>query len=276
MFDIGFQELVLIGLIGLVVVGPARLPKLARTVGLYINKMRRFVTDVRTDVERELHAEELRQSLTGNGEFDELKNVVKEARAGLDDVRSSVNETRDELSQATSTPADWSNPEAAPDSVASENPDSVASQDDGSGQSADAALPGRSVPDDGAPADGAPSDDRGAASSEAAVDASLAANASDEDAGSSQTTAQTTRDEPEPHDDVTTLNPRLPVGPADSKASTPVGPGVKSASGAASDGSVSRPDAPVPVTVAEDDDDEEPTVFNPALASKREARGKPD
>ena len=122
MFDIGFQEVVLIGLIGLVVVGPARLPKLAKTVGLYVNKMRRFVTDVRTDVERELHAEDLRQSLSGNGEFDELKNAMSEARAGLDDVRSTVDSTREELSEATSTPTDWSNPGLTSSSDAEPSP----------------------------------------------------------------------------------------------------------------------------------------------------------
>ena len=122
MFDIGFQEVVLIGLIGLVVVGPARLPKLAKTVGLYVNKMRRFVTDVRTDVERELHAEDLRQSLSGNGEFDELKNAMSEARAGLDDVRSTVDSTREELSEATSTPTDWSNPDLTSSSDAEPSP----------------------------------------------------------------------------------------------------------------------------------------------------------
>jgi sec-independent protein translocase protein TatB len=114
MFDIGFQEIVLIGLIGLVVVGPARLPKLAKTVGLYVNKMRRFVTDVRSDVERELHAEDLRQSLGSNSEFGELKNVMNEARAGLDEVRSTVADTREEFAAATSTPADWSNPDVEP------------------------------------------------------------------------------------------------------------------------------------------------------------------
>lgn len=264
MFDIGFQELVLIGLIGLVVVGPARLPKLARTVGLYVNKMRRFVTDVRTDVERELHAEELRQSLSGNGEFDELKNVVKEARAGLDDVRASVGETRDELTAATSTPTDWSNPDAVPDNTLPDSggPDNAGLDNEVSAPTADTTPP-----------DGTEQADKSvAASSASALEASLAENVTTTDEVGSQTAAHNTPDEPD--DDVTTLNPRSQDEFTAQHGSAPAAPEAKTTSGAASDGSVSRLNAPEPASV--DHDEEEPTVFNSALASKREAGSKPD
>ena len=100
MFDVGFQELTLIGIIGLIVIGPQRLPKVARTIGLYVGKLRRFVTDVRTDVERELKAEDLKSTFTdatGLSDFDDVKNIVEETSEEMRKVRESYDATRDEL-----------------------------------------------------------------------------------------------------------------------------------------------------------------------------------
>ncbi len=54
MFDIGFWELVLIGVVALLVVGPERLPKLARTAGLWIGRGRRMLSSVKAEIDREL------------------------------------------------------------------------------------------------------------------------------------------------------------------------------------------------------------------------------
>ena len=59
MFDIGFSELVAIGLIALIVLGPKRLPEVARTAGRWMGQLRRFVADVKQDLDREMHTEEL-------------------------------------------------------------------------------------------------------------------------------------------------------------------------------------------------------------------------
>lgn len=61
MFDIGFSELVVIALVGLIVIGPERLPKVARTVGALLGRLQRYVSDVKTDINRELQLEELRK-----------------------------------------------------------------------------------------------------------------------------------------------------------------------------------------------------------------------
>lgn len=61
MFDIGFSELLLIGIITLIVVGPERLPKVARTLGLLFGRVQRYVSEVKTDISRELKLEELRK-----------------------------------------------------------------------------------------------------------------------------------------------------------------------------------------------------------------------
>jgi sec-independent protein translocase protein TatB len=61
MFDIGFSELLLIGIVTLIVVGPERLPKVARTLGHLFGRVQRYVAEVKTDINRELKLEELRK-----------------------------------------------------------------------------------------------------------------------------------------------------------------------------------------------------------------------
>ena len=63
MFDMGFTELMLIGIVALVVIGPERLPGVARTAGKYFGRLKRFMTTVKADVEQELRADELRSIL---------------------------------------------------------------------------------------------------------------------------------------------------------------------------------------------------------------------
>ena len=60
MFDIGFWELCLIGVVALVVLGPEKLPRAARTAGLWMGKARRAIADVQAEVQRELDLEDLR------------------------------------------------------------------------------------------------------------------------------------------------------------------------------------------------------------------------
>ncbi|TAK85967.1 MAG: Sec-independent protein translocase subunit TatB [Betaproteobacteria bacterium] len=61
MFDIGFSELLVIGIIALVVIGPERLPRVARTIGHLAGRLQRYVTDVKADINREIELEELRK-----------------------------------------------------------------------------------------------------------------------------------------------------------------------------------------------------------------------
>ncbi|MEM7406626.1 MAG: Sec-independent protein translocase protein TatB [Pseudomonadota bacterium] len=99
MFDVGLQELFLIGLIGLVVIGPKRLPKLARTLGVYVGKMRRFVTDVRSDVERELRAEELRQNFDVGDEIEDVKRAMESATSEFTAAHDVVQEVQQEIAE---------------------------------------------------------------------------------------------------------------------------------------------------------------------------------
>lgn len=61
MFDIGFSELLVIGIVALVVIGPERLPKVARTVGTWLGKLNRYAAQVKEDVNREMRLEELKK-----------------------------------------------------------------------------------------------------------------------------------------------------------------------------------------------------------------------
>ena len=61
MFDVGFSELIVIGIVALVVIGPERLPKVARTAGHLLGRLQRYVNDVKADINREMQLDELRK-----------------------------------------------------------------------------------------------------------------------------------------------------------------------------------------------------------------------
>ncbi len=107
MFDMGFTELMLIGIVALVVIGPERLPSVARSAGKYVGRLKRFMTTVKADVEQELRADELRQILSDQQkELDSLKDSITEAGRGfekdlgLDEVGAS--ETVEEMTASAS------------------------------------------------------------------------------------------------------------------------------------------------------------------------------
>lgn len=65
MFDVAFSEILLVAVVALVVIGPERLPKVARTLGLLVGRMQRYVHQVKRDIEHELHAQELARFQAG-------------------------------------------------------------------------------------------------------------------------------------------------------------------------------------------------------------------
>ena len=88
MFDVGFWELAVIGLVALLVIGPERLPAVARTAGLWLGRLRRVAGNFREDLERELRSEDLKRSLVE--ERDALLAPIREAG---EDLRSTVDDT---------------------------------------------------------------------------------------------------------------------------------------------------------------------------------------
>ena len=94
MFDIGFLELILVSIVGLLVLGPERLPGAIRTVSLWVGKFRRSFNSIRAEIEREIKADEIRQELHNQAIMENLKEAEKELRQGLDvDLEGKLAET---------------------------------------------------------------------------------------------------------------------------------------------------------------------------------------
>ena len=85
MFDIGFWELVMIAVVALLVVGPDKLPDVARTAGKWVGRARRFVSDVKTDIDRELKQEEIRKALAEDVGLDEIKEIMNTDHFSLEE-----------------------------------------------------------------------------------------------------------------------------------------------------------------------------------------------
>jgi sec-independent protein translocase protein TatB len=83
MFDIGFSELLVIGLVALIVLGPKRLPEVARAAGRWTAKIRRFVADVKQDFDRELRNAELSELHKLKQELDETRRVMEDTSGKL-------------------------------------------------------------------------------------------------------------------------------------------------------------------------------------------------
>ncbi|MFP4138313.1 MAG: Sec-independent protein translocase protein TatB [Halomonas sp.] len=84
MFDIGFLELLLLGVVGLLVLGPERLPKAARTLGLWIGKIKRTVSGMQREISAQLEAEELRQKL--DEQQKKLDDSVSQVKRGVEGI----------------------------------------------------------------------------------------------------------------------------------------------------------------------------------------------
>ena len=80
MFDIGFPELVLVAIVGLLVIGPERLPEALRTLGLWLGRMRRSFTTVKTEIEKEIGMDEVRRQLHNEAVMDEMKRIEREVK----------------------------------------------------------------------------------------------------------------------------------------------------------------------------------------------------
>ena len=83
MFDIGFLELILVSIVGLLVLGPERLPGAIRTVSLYVGRMRRSFNSMRAEIERELQTDEIRRQLHNEEVMQKLRDAESEVRKTL-------------------------------------------------------------------------------------------------------------------------------------------------------------------------------------------------
>jgi sec-independent protein translocase protein TatB len=101
MFDIGFSELVVIGVVALIVIGPERLPKVARTAGHLYGRLQRYVSTVKSDISREIQLDEIRRA----GES--FKESVESAASGVQQQTTVVDDflrnEADQLNKAVAT-----------------------------------------------------------------------------------------------------------------------------------------------------------------------------
>ncbi len=106
MFDIGFSELVVIAVVALIVIGPERLPKAARTMGHLFGRLQRYVNDVKSDISREMELEELRklQREVQTAAHDLKSSVETAARDVETGVRTVENELNAGAAEAVSVP----------------------------------------------------------------------------------------------------------------------------------------------------------------------------
>lgn len=98
MFDIGFSELLLIAVVALVVLGPERLPKAARFAGLWVRRARNQWDSVKQELERELHAEELKRNLQ------DVRQSMQQAETGLRDQAGQVRNEADAFKREVELP----------------------------------------------------------------------------------------------------------------------------------------------------------------------------
>ena len=91
MFDIGFSELMVIGVVALIVIGPEKLPRMARTVGHLAGRLQRYVSDVKADINREIELDELRK----------MRDSMQEAASNFEStVHTEMHKTETELNKS--------------------------------------------------------------------------------------------------------------------------------------------------------------------------------
>lgn len=130
MFDIGFSELVLIGLLALIVLGPKRLPEAARAAGRWMARLRRFIADVKRDFDRELHGEELAELRRLKEELDETRRLIGESsseilqglNAQVAELSESVSHAADQTASTATTPVPSDRSATAPPPAAAGEP----------------------------------------------------------------------------------------------------------------------------------------------------------
>jgi sec-independent protein translocase protein TatB len=119
MFDFGFSKLLLIGIVALVVIGPERLPRVARTLGVLYGRLQRYVTQVKADISREMDVAELQKVKT---EFEsaarsfqaDVEAKVAEAEHEVRETHASLERAIESAPQAANEASGGAVPEASP------------------------------------------------------------------------------------------------------------------------------------------------------------------
>lgn len=102
MFDIGFSELVVIAVVALIVIGPERLPKVARMAGALLGRLQRYANDVKAEVNREIHLDEIRK--LQHDMHEQMKSAETQVSSEVSQVQDSVSQTIHSLDEKPAEP----------------------------------------------------------------------------------------------------------------------------------------------------------------------------
>lgn len=126
MFDFGFSKLLLLGIVALVVIGPERLPKVARTMGHLYGRLQRYVTQVKSDINREMEAADLGKMKT---EFESAaRSFQSEVESSVQSVDKEVRETQASIERALDVQAPSAGEPVAPTAETSPVPEAATAQ----------------------------------------------------------------------------------------------------------------------------------------------------
>jgi len=95
MFDFGMWEIAVIFVITLIVVGPEKMPALARKAGLYVGKFKKFVSRIKDDINSEIEAEELKEQLSVKNEELVISQALDEAKSDIDEIKHEASKISD-------------------------------------------------------------------------------------------------------------------------------------------------------------------------------------
>ncbi|MEY4640884.1 MAG: hypothetical protein RLZZ227_878 [Pseudomonadota bacterium] len=128
MDNIGFFELVLLGVVALLVLGPEKLPGAIRTTSLWIGRLKRSFNSIKTDIEREIGADEIRRQLRNEAIMDKFKQTKSQISDATNIVRKQAEEIRRNIELEAKAVESAVNPLATPTKLAADKVDSGAAQ----------------------------------------------------------------------------------------------------------------------------------------------------
>ncbi len=114
MFDLDFSKLILIGVVALIVIGPQKLPRVARTAGHLLGRFQRYVAEVKADINREMELTDLKKLQTSvedaarsiedsvKSGMEDAQKEFRDAQAALEDTGAELKKTEDAVKQAVS------------------------------------------------------------------------------------------------------------------------------------------------------------------------------
>ncbi len=115
MLDIGFPELMLVAVVGLLVIGPERLPAALRTLGLWIGRLSRSFSSVKAEIEKEIGMDEVKRQLHNESIMAEMKRIEREVQTTVDEAGNQVKASAEAVESPAETNAAQADPEPTDD-----------------------------------------------------------------------------------------------------------------------------------------------------------------